>query len=770
MNKLGLAGLWCAAAAVLIGAPAAAEEAGDSASDMIVVTGSRSGARTSLEASAPISVVGAADIADLGFGDLSRSLQYLEPTLNYPRASTTATAANSRSITLRGLSPDQTLVLVNGTRRHSSSILNINNAVGRGAAGVDLDLIPASAIERVEILRDGAAAQYGSDAIAGVVNLILREADEGGMAFAQAGITEEGDGETFTFGGWSGFALPGGGHLTVSGEFRDQERTNRANVDQRFGRVTYQVGDPDIELGTVALDAAAPLFGGELYGFVLGARKDSVNPAGFRVPTFAPTIYPDGFLPKINALVTDWSTALGWEGEVGAGWSLNLSHTIGADRAAFSVSETVNASLGAASPTDFDSGAVEYRQYVTDAVLTRPFPDLMAGANLALGVQHRRESYESEEGEPDAFFGAGADGFAGFAPAFEGERDAFGVFVDAELNPTEALLLGLAARYDEYDDFGGEPTVRARARYELTEQLALRASIGTGFRAPSLQQQQFRLVSGALSSGGALTTVGTLPVSDPVAQLLGATALEPETSRNISMGAVFDVGDFSFTADWFRVEIDDRIVLSEQFGGTAVTNILLANGITNFQQVRFFTNAASTTTEGYEAMLRYRTEFADGLRLNLGLGYAHAETQLDALRANATLPALPYLQTRSLVFLLTAQPEDKATFEVELERGPWAVQGNISYFGPYQFAGFGNTLVQDVGASTVFDASLRFDFNESVRFSAGVQNLSDVAPDQPIFNTLPSIISATGGSFSSGEETPIGVNGRSYFVRLEARF
>lgn len=736
----------------------------------VIVTGTRSTGRAALESSAPISVVSGEEISELGFGDLSRSLEYLEPSINYPRAATTATAANSRPITLRGLAPDQTLVLVNGKRRAATAILNINNAVGRGSAGVDLDLIPAPAIAQVEVLRDGAAAQYGSDAIAGVVNLILREADEGGGAFVQASTTETGDGDAFMAGGWAGFGLPGGGHLTLSGEYRDQEHTNRANTDQRFGRVTYQVGDPDLELATIVANAAIPVAGGEVYGFATLGRKDAINPAGFRTPAFAPAVYPDGFLPRINAVADDWSYALGWTGELAAGWEMDVSYGAGADRVEFSVSETVNASLGAASPTSFNSGAVKYEQGVTDLTLSRPIPDLMAGAHLAFGLQHRHEAYSSEEGDPEAFFGAGADGFAGFSPEFSGSRNAYAGFADFELNPFDPLLLTAAVRYDDYDDFGGATTWRASARFQIAGPLALRASLGSGFRAPSLQQQQFRLVSGALDSTGNLTAVGTLPVTDPVAQLLGARPLEAETSDNAGAGAVFTLGDLSVTADWFRIGIEDRIILSEQFGGAGVTGILTANGITNFQQVRFFSNAAETTTEGYEIAVRYRTTTPFGVDLDAALGYTHAQTELDALAPNTTLPALPYLQARSLLLLTEAQPEDKATFGLDLSRGSFGLQTHVSHFGTYRSAPFGNTLAQTWGEKTVLDASMRVDLSERVRIIAGVQNLGDVYPDQPAHNSLAPIIAATGGSFPTGEESPIGVNGRSWFVRLEAQF
>lgn len=660
--KRGKLLVWSLAATALAGPPAFGRQ-GPSAEvpEDIVVIGSRASSRTALQAAAPISVIGANDMADLGFGDLSRALQYLEPTVNYPRSATTATSANSRSITLRGLSPDQTLILINGKRRHTTAILNINNAVGRGAAGVDLDLLPSTAVQRIEVLRDGAAAQYGSDAIAGVVNIITRSQGDGAFGFAQAGVTEEGDGAYGLLGGWVGAALPSGGHVTLSAEARDQESTNRANVDRRFNRVTYQFGDPDLQTAAVAVDASVPLGLGEAYAFASLSRKDSTNPAGFRTPTFAPAIFPDGFLPKINPIILDGGLTLGWRADDLAGWVFDASYGLGFNEAEFSVFETVNASLGASSPTSFDAGSVRYEQGVFDLVVSRPLT-VLAGGNIALGLQHRHESYGSEAGEPNATFGAGADGFAGFT-GFQGSRNARAAFVDFELSPFKPLLLTAAVRVDDYDDFGDATTWRLGGRFAASTWLALRSSVGTGFRAPSLQQQQFRLASGALSATGVLTNVGTLPVADPVAQVLGAQPLRPEDSQNLSFGFVIDRGALSLTVDWLQIEIDDRIVLSEQFGGAAVRAILNAAGVTTFQEVRFFTNAVDTTTEGVEVSARYRWDVTDAAQINFSLSYSNAETTLDVLRPNPILPTSPYLQTRSRLLLVDAQPEHRTSFE-----------------------------------------------------------------------------------------------------------
>lgn len=733
----------------------------------IVVTGTRSAGRAALDSSAPIDVVSAEALVDSGYADLGRALSYLEPAINFPRSQTTATAANTRPITLRGLSPDQTLVLVNGKRRHTNAILNTNNTVGRGSAGVDLDGIPENAIERIEVLRDGAAAQYGSDAIAGVVNIILKSNASGGSASIQGGLTEEGDGENGVAAASIGLPVGDGGHLTISGLVRHQRPTNRAFVDQRFGRVTYRIGDPGATVANLALDAALPVGAAEIYAFGTLTRKESNNAAGFRVPGFSP-LYPNGFLPKIEPKIWDVGATVGLRTSFGSDWNFDVSETWGYNDADIGVFDSANVSLGLASPTEFDSGGVTYQQFVTDATLSKSLTGFLAGGNLAIGGQYRRENYKIRPSEQAAFTGVGADGFAGFSPRdrTDTSRDAYAGFLDVEIRPVESIFLGGAVRYDHYDDFGGELTWRATGRFDLREGFALRGTIGTGFRAPSLQQQRFSAVAGALSAGQ-LISVGTLPVTDPVAAALGAVPLKPERSRNLTVGVVIaPTSSLSFTADYYHIRIRDRIALSEQLGGVAVRNILTAAGITNFQQVRFFTNAVDTTTKGVEATAHWRTQFGPDTRLNLSVGYGIFQTKLDRLRANPVLPTLPLLGAKSILFLTEAQPEDKFTFQTGLAHNRLDLHASVTAFGKYQSIPL--TRAQVFGAETVVDASAGYELRRGLRFTAGVQNLFDVRPDTIDDQVL--FIAATGGSFPTGDETPVGSNGRTYYARLSARF
>ncbi|MDF2900945.1 MAG: TonB-dependent receptor, partial [Phenylobacterium sp.] len=305
----------------------------------LVVVGSRGAPRLATETSSPVDVFSGEELAARGFNDLSKVLQFVSPSFNFPRSATGPSAANTRSASLRGLSPDQVLVLVNGRRRHSSSVLNFNNNIGRGTVPIDFNTIPASAIARVEVLRDGAAAQYGSDAIAGVINIVLRDDAEGGLGSFQIGATEDGDGETAIGTARQGFKLGEDGFLTLAAEARYRNFTNSARVDPRVGRVTQRHGDPESLDLNLAANAEVPLSAATLYGFATFDRRGSESAPLFRLPSVAPSLYPLGFLPIVEFDMIDFGGAVGVRGEA-AGWSWDLSDTVGYNLGDFAVSNS----------------------------------------------------------------------------------------------------------------------------------------------------------------------------------------------------------------------------------------------------------------------------------------------------------------------------------------------------------------------------------------------------------------------------------------------
>jgi iron complex outermembrane receptor protein len=728
----------------------------------VVVVGTRGTPRLATESSAPIDLIDGEQLRAAGFSDLSKALQFLAPSVNFPRSATAPSAANTRGVTLRGLSPDQVLVLVDGRRRHASSVLNFNNVVGRGTVPVDLNTIPLSAVERVEILRDGAAAQYGSDAIAGVVNIVLRGGDSPAFTAVQGGATENGDGETFIVSAGTDFAVGEGGSLTVTAESRYRDFTNSAGIDSRVGRVTNRQGDPEsLDLGFVA-NARMPLGDNDFYGNVIVSKRDSESAAQYRAPNVS-ALYPQGFLPLIDLDMLDLATTVGWSRPLSA-WTLDINDTFGSNRADFKVGDSVNTSLGGNSPLSFDAGGTRYQQNILGVTLTRPL-DLLSGANLAFGVESRYETFEIVTGEAASLIGAGAQGFPGFNPPrpVDENRHAVSAFVDAEAHVTPALTLGAAARYEDYRDFGDEVTGKLSAMFKPTSVFAMRATGSTGFRAPSLQQQYFSTVS-SQSSGGVLVNVGTFAVADPVAQALGAESLQAETSEHVSAGIVLTpLPELTLSLDAFRIDIDDRIILSESLSGAAVTAILQRAGIANASQVRFFTNAADTRTEGYELTAAWRSTWFDAIRSELTFGYMSADTTLEQVNSNSVVPSIPLLGLASIDLLTEAQPEDKVTFNSLQSWGAWRIRLDVTRFGKYR-----NVPVieeQEYGAVTTLDLGVDYELTPDLRLSVGVLNATDAYPDKIAQRAL-----LQGGSLQYSEAGGLGSDGREYYARLWAGF
>jgi len=739
--------------------PAWAEEPGVAE---LVVVGSRGAPRLATETAAPVDVLSGDAVAARGHNDLTKVLEFLSPSFNYPRTSSGPSVAGARPATLRGLSPDQVLVLINGRRRHASSIITFNNGPYRGAVPVDYNTIPITAIERVEILRDGAAAQYGSDAIAGVINVVLRGEPEGGLASVQYGETERGQGQTTIVAARQGFRLGEGGFLTVTGEVRDRGDTNGAEIDPRFGRVTSILGDPQTTDIDLTANAELPLSGEtKLYGFATYARRDAESSPLFRAPNVFPAFYPNGFLPIVNLDLRDVGANLGVRGTL-AGWTWDLSDTYGRSKGDYRVGTSVNTSLGTASPTRFYGGGARYSQNLVNLTVDRAF-EAAAGAHLALGLEHRRETYRLVSGEPSSYVLAGAQGFPGFNPPrpVDVSRHAVSAFVDGELSLMEGLDLGLAARWEDYSDFGREATGKASLFWRPLDVVALRAAASSGIRAPSLQQQYFSTVTSQLNAGQ-LQNVGTFAVNDPISIALGSSPLKAETSTSYAAGVVLTPGHgLTVSVDVFRVDIDDRIALSENLQGPQVAAILRANGVTNAAVARFFTNASDTRTEGWEATLRWDMRLGPDARLALTVGYGAFDTDVLRQATNPILPASPLLGPGSIDLLTDGQPRTKVVLNGELSWGDWRFVADIIDFGVYRTTAPipGSNLV--VEGRTSIDLSVAYRFRDRFAVMAGVLNAADTYP-----NRVPG--DNTGRPYS--EIDPLGFNGREYYLRLTAEF
>ncbi|HWI85761.1 MAG TPA: TonB-dependent receptor [Sphingomonas sp.] len=760
--KTWIGGLLAAGSAAM-GTPAAGQDADrtDGPEQEVVILGTRGQARLASDSPSPVDVFSAADLEGRGLQDLSRALQFLAPSFNYARSATAPSAANTRAASLRGLAPDQVLVLVNGKRWHGSSVINFNNVVGRGSVPVDLNAIPLAAISKVEILRDGAAAQYGSDAIAGVINITLKSGSEAGFASGQSGITSKGDGATRLATLNQGFALGTDGSLNLTAEVRQRDATNRAGIDSRYHRITSEQGDPRSTDASFAGSLRQKIGSAEAYADAVYNHRHSVSPAQYRAPTVSP-IYPIGFVPHIRLKLEDLGGIVGLRGQA-AGWNWDLSETWGRSTSEFSVADTVNTSLGFTGPTSFEAGGARYIQNVVAITMERSLP-LLSGASVAAGAERRGEAYRIRSGDPLSFAGAGAQGFPGFNPPHpvDAHRHAWSFYLDAELKPVSLVTLGMAVRHERYSDFGNATTGKLSLFVKPATIIAVRASASTGFRAPSLQQSYFSTVTGQ-SVAGVLVNVGTFAVSDPVAQALGAQPLRRERSRNLSAGIVLTpTRHFTLAADLFRVKIRDRIALSETLSGPAVTAVLRNAGITNASQVRFFTNALDTTTEGFEVTANWRGRLASS-RIDLNASYTLVNNDTDRRAPNLVLPALPLLGPVSLALLNTAQPKDKLTLGGRIDVGPLGLDATVVRFG--HFTAISVLNPQTYGAVTTVDVAADYRVAARLALGLGILNLTNAYPDKIADRAL-----TQGGGLLYPEVGALGTNGREYYVRATWRF
>ena len=781
------------AAAVQASAQTAQDE--PAAVDDIVVTGTRAPSRSRLDTLAPVDVITAQTLQNRGTTEFATALAQTVPSLTFPRPSANDGSDSIRPATLRGLSPDQTLVLVNGARRHASALVNVNGTVGRGSAAVDLNAIPTGALDRVEVLRDGASAQYGSDAIAGVVNLRLRQAASGGGAsvtYGQyftsveeaRGKRDETDGQTVTASAWQGFGLGADGYLTLSAEYLQRDPTNRSGVDPRAaagGRVTARLGDPEVDQWTVFANAGKPLSGGwELYGWGGYQNRESEGAAFPRLSdnvNNVAAIYPNGFLPLIAITSKDASVAGGLRGRI-AGWDADFNLSYGRNALDFRTENTLNATYGAASKTSFDSGSLIYDQLVFGADFTRQLDwGLTAPVNLALGLEARREGYEIQAGEAASYnrgplgsntaLAGGAQGFPGFQPSnvVDESRDAVGVYADIEIPLTDKLTVAGAVRFEDYSDFGDARTGKLSARYDFTPNLALRGSVSTGFRAPSLQQSFFTSTSSVIQNGAVVET-GTFPATSAIASALGARPLKPETSTNYSLGTVVRLGGFDLTVDAYSIDIENQIVLSELINrsfSSQVAGLLDPLGV---QAARFFLNGVETRTRGIDVVGRYRlnTVAAGAFDFTVAANVNDVEVR-KVPTSSSVLNPVPTLFARSRIETIQqGTPDTKVAGSADWTLGRFGATARATYYASVTVPGSTAANDYSTGDKTVVDLEGRFRVTDRIGLAVGVDNVFDEYPD-----FTPASLNSN-GVVAFPYYSPFGFNGRYGYARLSVKW
>ncbi len=816
-----------------------------------VVVGSRARHTAAEELAVPVDVFPSEQLAQQGSTETSVILESVSPSINFPRQSVTDAGDVVRPFTLRGLSPDHTLVLLNGWRRHQTALVNnFTYGMGAGSSGVDLNAIPSSALDRIEVLRDGAAAQYGSDAIAGVVNLVLKDGAFTPFLRGDVGryTTDDypDDGTTTNVNG--GWGIPiGKGSLGLFGEFRDRQPTNRAWAD-RFETAGTGVADSINDIGQVvhknnpvpqpnhhwgdglekdALTFAnfrlpvTPSGSSEIYAFGGYSHRDGIGNPYRRYAGSARSwdqIYPLGFLPNIEGLVTDYSMAGGVRGVV-SGWSYDLGGTFGHNHFNYEIGNTLNASLGPCldvpcapgadgvlgtaddpgvpNQLDFFAGRVLREEWITALNIAKPVElGLRNPVNLAFGAAFRRERYAIRPGELASYVNGGAiaqvggdtlavsgsQSFPGFTPsdATDRHRNNFGLYADAESQLSPKVLADVAARYEDYSDFGSRVSGKISARFQPSRRVTLRAAASTGFRAPGLSQIAFsKVVTNVIA--GEFIDVGLFPVDNPASVALGAKPLQEETAFNLSAGVVVTpVDNLTITADYFRIKINNQILLGATFDDDATVAILANAGITNVGGVQYFTNGLDTRTQGLDITGDYKTPAGAGtLGLTLGFNYTRNKiTHVDPLPqvlidAGSTEPGL--LDSVTAIGIQDERPDWRGTLQANYDIGRVSALGRFSYYGGFRSAqpGFCDLCGDSYGGKGLTDVELGYRFN-LIKLAVGVRNLFDVYPDQPSSTLVVDDAGDTAkdfndnfGTFPWAAASPFGYNGRFLYARTE---
>ena len=823
--------------------------------ESVVVVGTRSIGRRALQAPVPIEVVNREQLSLTGQSETGRVLQMLVPSFNFSSSTISDGTDALRPATLRGLGPDQTLVLVNGKRRHKSALLHVNTSVGRGTAGTDFNAIPAAAIERIEVLRDGAAAQYGSDAIAGVINIVLKDDVDTGDADIYWGQTYEGGGDTWNGNANYGMKVGESGFLNLTAEWRERARTNRAGLtgerqynwidvdpgrpadkvleienddgtvtekpvwfDSReytFERQNFRIGDSDSSQKVGFYNFGLPLAEGlEVYSFG-GHSSRQNNSAGFyrranQASRTVTEIHPDGFLPEINTDIGDTSLALGlaWTHET-TDLNVDVSVNHGLNTFDFFISNSLNASYGASSPTSADAGGFELSQTAFNLDVTYPFDYQSSLVNLAGGIEFRRQGYGIHAGEPLSWINAGlgapgASGgiqvFPGFRPDNEVDESRTNIagYADFESylsgQPGTGLLVGAAVRGEQYSDFGATVTGKATARYDLTKQVAVRTAGSTGFRAPSLQQlyfnnisTQFKVDADDIDGDGNTTElialeVGTFRNDSDAARALGIPELKEETAFNVSGGFVLKpLEKLWFTVDGFLIQINDRIVLSGSFSADKVKGLAAAGA----SSAQVFTNVAQTRTQGVDVAAGYLHAFENESLLNLKVALTWADTEvIGEVDAPEILVGLEDTlfpsQERSMIE--EWQPNTRINIGADYIIGDLTIGGALRYFGSYtvQEGSGDDPARQTYGGKWLTDIQSNYQLNEGLSLTIGANNLFDQLPDlneigQSRAGTLTDstghvIVDSPGVFTYSRRSAPFGFNGGLYYAKLSYSF
>jgi len=815
--------------------------------EKIAVVGTRSAPRSIGDSPVPIDIIGGEELEKSGNTDMLELLKGSVPSFNVHQNPISDAASLVRPANLRGLPSDSTLILLNGKRRHRASVIAfLGGGINDGAQGADISVIPSIALKQVEVLRDGAAAQYGSDAIAGVMNFQLKDASEGGKFEVRHGQYYEGDGDTTQISGNVGLPFTDNGFANLSFQYKTADATSRS--EQRPDAAALSAaGVPEVSSlaqvwGAPEVDDDISIFGNfgleltndsEFYMFGNYSERDVRGGFYYRNPHTRPGVYsndggetllvadltedmsgncptiaiddnvldnpdyisgvannpdcfafnetiPGGFTPNFGGNITDTSLTIGTKGMFTGGFLkdafYDLSGTVGLNESRYFIYDTVNASLGADSPRDFSPGKYEQLEKNFNFDLSKGFDfDLAYDVNIAGGLEWHEETFTVISGDEASFtagplteqgFGIGSNGFPGFKPSDAGEytRRNYAAYVDIEAPFTEEFLMGLAVRFEDYDSFGTTTNYKVMAQYHVTEDLNIRGSVSTGFRAPTVGQANVSNVQTNLSDG-VLQDSALLPPTNPIAVQLGGTELEPEESQSYTLGAVYTIGDLFVTLDYYNIEVDDRISQSEKIVlSQDDKDTLEAAGVPNAQsyaQVSFFTNDFDTTTQGIDLVANYTADMLGGSS-TFSLAYNWNETEVTKFSDITGEFKVKRLEEDL--------PNHRATLTWAQQWESFSMFTRANYYGEYQGVHVDyDATAKTADAAVTIDAEITYFLNESISFSVGAQNIFDQDAEKLDFEDRTGIPNNNwGGQYY--ETSPYGINGGFYYAKATYTF
>lgn len=820
-------------------------QAAEEVIEEVVTIGTRGKPRSATDSTAAVDVISAADFLSQGEMDTNNLLRNLVPSFNVNDQPVNDATILVKPANLRGLAPDHTLVLVNGKRRHRGSAITwLGNGSSDGSQGPDIGAIPALALKSVEVLRDGAAAQYGSDAIAGVINFNLKDSDSESAIEVRHGVYKEGDGETYSVAVNKGFSLGGKGFLNLTGEFTEQEATNRS-IQQTDAAALAAAGFPvenpvqvwglpevedDIKLWanfSRELGAGVELFGQANHNHkkatgsffyrnpltrdgVYSSTNDNGTPdnetddfsqllvadltangsgncSQYAVNSSEPTspelanalaglaadencfnfgeILPGGFTPSFGGEVTDQSLLLGLRGTTEREFEWSFSAYYGAHESDFFLLNTVNASLGADSPTDFDVGSYGQEDISLNADFSMPLSDAVS---LAFGTEYREENFSISAGQIESYidgglgiqgFSTSSNGFPGLSSDISGDfsRENYAVYADSEWALSDNFLAAGAIRHEDFEGFGGTTNFKLGANWSIIDNFGVRATFSTGFKAPTPGQSNASNITTQILSG-VLVNQGVIPSNSPVARLRGGEDLDAEKSTNITLGVYLALAEFDITLDYFNIDVNDRLSFSKNYELTEDERTSLqGQGIdaSDISEFRFFTNQFDTNTSGFDLVITTDTEWLNDITAwSLAANYTDTEvTSFD--------PEI--LDNGRIKLIENGIPDTRINFSANHAMDSWRLLARLNYYSDF----YDNEADGTFDAAYTVDLEASYQATEHLSFALGGRNILDETGC-----SLDNCSTSKAGELGlpSSQYSPFGFNGAYYYGRLMYEF